>query len=269
MAINRDGDLAAIQRGSRLLVVDCKAGRVLWNQEMEGKASYKSFHFLPGRVLRMYPLSGSKDPAIREMDLATGTWVDTGRLPGSQGRKYFDEAHGHLFIQRTNEITVCDARSGAVLGRVEPVFAGSLQSLVAREDGTIAVLECSRDRAMLRVFEAGGRELWSQPLPPPMAGLMELVVEPATGRILILRCKEAAPGPLEGDLLAADPRAATLGVEAADALVPPWYGNSGQTVFPLASRLRMPNRGGLLYLDKDRAPRIVLRKARWSWTPPT
>jgi hypothetical protein len=264
MALSEDGGLAAVQVENRLLVVDCGARRVVGNLELKGGYSNDVCQFLPNGTLCLYPHGVGE--AILERDPATGAWTETGRIP-AKGLKRLFLSQDRLLLTRPEGITVCEARTGAVLGRVEPSFGGNLWSPVVREDGSLAVLEGVRGRTVLRVLAPDGREIWSRAIVPSPTDLAGLVEEPGTGRILINCPRTVAPAPLQGDLLVADPRADTLGVEAAGALLPLrlWgLPNSG----PLALGLRLPNAGGLIYLAKDRAPRIVLRKARWAWKLP-
>lgn len=254
-ALSEDGRVAVILSSDWLTVADVRARKVLHQSRREGGFLGSRFVFLSGTALREYGLSRTGTAPIRELDLATGAWTETGRLPGT-GQRVPDATGRRILVGSPEGFLVCDGRTGGALWRI-PQGEGPVRQPRFLEDGSIAFLEERPDGQVLRVLDDSGRERFARALEGSRGQRLWLLPEPGTGRILV------GPGAAPGRVLAADPARGTLETASADAsLALASFSRNPEGL--LAASLRVGNAGGLLLAGPGGSSRTVISGARWA-----
>lgn len=266
-ALSSDGRLAVIITQDCLTVADVQARKVL--HQSRGKREFlgSRFAFLSGTLLREFGRAKDGSAPIRELDLTTGVWTETGRIPGT-GQPIPDATARQVLTAAPDGILVCDGRTGKELWRiprgegrpVRPRFCG---------DGSVALLEQGPDGQVLRVLDASGRERWTRSLDGSKGMTAWLLPDPGTGRVLVALLEPgASPGDMagrKGRIVAADLAKGTLETVAGDgSLALGLFTRNAES--PLASLLRVGAGGGLFLAGPGGSSRTLIPGARWGWT---
>jgi len=266
-ALSSDGRVAVIVTPDCLTVADVRARKVL--HQSRGKREFlgSRFAFLSATLLREFGRAKDGSAPIRELDLTTGVWTETGRMPGT-GQPIPDATASRVMVSVADGILVCDGRTGEELWRIprgkgrqiRPRFCG---------DGFLAVLEEGPDGQALRVLDGSGRELWNRPLDASKGMAASLLAEPGTGRVLVALAEPgASPGGMagrKGRIVAADLAKGTLETVSGDgSLALGLFTRNAEG--PLASRLRVGAGGGLFLAGPGGSSRTLIPGARWGWT---
>jgi len=266
-ALSPDGRVAVIVTQDCLTVADVQARKVLHRSRGKREFLGSRFAFLSGTLLREFGRAKDGSAPIRELDLATGVWTETGRITGT-GQLIPDATASRVLAAAADSILVCDGRTGKELWRI-PRGEGRPMRPRFCADGSVAVLEEGPDGQALRVLDASGRERWTRSLDGSKGMTAWLLPDPGTGRVLVALAEPgASPGGRagrKGRIVAADLAKGALETVAGDgSLALGLFDRNAEG--PLASRLRVGAGGGLFLAGPGGSSRTLIPGARWGWT---
>ncbi len=266
-ALSSDGRVVVIVTQDCLTVADLQVRRVL--HQSRGKREFlgSRFIFLSGMKLREFCRAKDGSAPIRELDLTTGVWTETGRIQGN-GQPIPDATAQRVLAAASDGFLVCDGRTGEELWRIRRGEGRSVRPRFC-SDGSIALLAEGLDGHVLRVLDASGRERWTRSLDGSKGMTAWLVPDPGTGRVLVALLEPgAAPGDMagrKGRVVSADLAKGTLETVPGDGTLALGL-FTGKAESPLASRLRVGAEGGLFLTGPGGASRTLIPGARWGWS---
>ena len=251
-AMSPEGKMVLLLRGKYLDLVDLETRRSVWHERPDYDFRAAKYLFPSEGLLREVRSRTSQSRIIRELDLGSGQWTETGLLPGNL--RVLSAPDGRRALVADNsEFLICEARTGAVQGRFQPGAGHFLSEPVFREDGTLAVVEGSAGRGKLRILDGSGRNLWLLDLGMPVESAA-IVIGPGTGKLFLNVFPPDAPS----RLLVMDPAAGTLATLSTVSVMPrassaPWSS--------LATRLRVGHEGGLGLVEATGGERQILPRS--------
>ena len=200
------------------------------------------------------------DLILGEWQLASGRWLETGRIPSEMLEMYkagYDASGTRLLLYRSgrreSEVRLVDARSGAQLATLGRWPGDEIGGGLFSADGRVVLGVCDGGEGLVRVFSAEGEPLATFHLgtglrPRPAA-------EPVEGQVLVALFKAKKAGPPEFvktllvDLETGAQRALPEGYQPF--FFAPWL--HGVAAYPspgsLAALLLSTPKGGLALLD--------------------